>query len=103
MLSRREIKKILSCAWEDHILNINLCVKFVIPLIFTEIQRKGIRLFNKSNSLSLMYRWFIYVTMEPWKVPRQGHFIFVLFIRLFRKDNTLKNLYELPVLLRVAT
>jgi len=45
----------LSYMWEDHVLNINLCIKFVIPLIFTEIQRKGIGLFNKSNSVSLMY------------------------------------------------
>jgi len=35
--------------------NINLCVKFVI---FTDIQRKEIRLFNKSNGVSFMYRWF---------------------------------------------
>jgi len=61
----------ISYAWEDHVLNIKLCVEFVIPLIFTEIQRKGIRFFNKSNDVSLVYRRFIYV---------QGHFIFVVFI-----------------------
>jgi len=43
----------------DHVLNNNLCVKFVTPFIFTEIQRKGIRLFNKSNGVSFMYWWFI--------------------------------------------
>jgi len=57
--------KKLSYVLEDHVLNINLCVKFVIPLVFTEIQRKGIRFFNKrNNNVSLMYRWFIYITME---------------------------------------
>ena len=77
-LSRKENKK-LSYAWEDHVLNINLCVKFVIPLIFTEIQRKGITLFNKNNGVNLMYRRFIYVSMELWKALPQGHFIFVIF------------------------
>jgi len=56
--------KKLSYAWKDHVLNINLCVKFVILLIFTEIQRKGIRLFNKSNRVSFMYLRFVYVSME---------------------------------------
>jgi len=46
--------------WEDHILNINLCVKLVIPFIFTGIQRLKIGLFYKSNSLSLVHRWFIF-------------------------------------------
>ena len=65
---------------EDYVLNNNLYIKLVIPLIFTDIQRKQIRLFNKTNGVSFMYRWFIYVTMEHWIVPRQGHFIFVIFI-----------------------
>jgi len=78
-LSSRETKKI-SYAWEDHVLNTNLCVKFVIPLIFTEIQRKGITFFNKSKGVSLMYRRFIYVSMELWEVPWESHFIFVIFI-----------------------
>jgi len=49
MLSRRETKKFLSNTREDYVSKINLCVKLVIPLIFTEIQRKGIRLLNESN------------------------------------------------------
>jgi len=49
---------------EDYVLNNNLYIKLVIPLIFTDIQRKQIRLFNKTNGVSFMYRWFIYVTME---------------------------------------
>ena len=91
-------KKILSYAREDHVLNNNLCVKFVIPLIFTEIRRKVIRLFNKGNGVSFM--WFIYVTMELWKVPRQDHFIFVIsinFTGLFQllryDDRLLENLF----------
>jgi len=72
--------KWLSYAWEDHVLNVNLCVKFVIPLIFTEIYRKGLRFFNKSDGVSLMYRRSVYAAMELWKVPQQGHFIFVIFI-----------------------
>ena len=66
----------------DHVLNINVFVKFVIPLIFTDVQRKGIRLLNKSNAVIFMYPWFVYVTTELWKVSRQGHFIFVIFINL---------------------
>jgi len=51
---------------------------------FHKIQRKGIRLFNKSNGISFMNRRFTYVSMEICgvsmeKVPRQGHFIFVIF------------------------
>ena len=42
--------------------------------------KKGIRLFNKSNGVNLMCRRFIYFSMELWKVPWQGHFIFVIFI-----------------------
>jgi len=37
--SGRETKW-LPYAWEDHVLNINLCVKFVITHIFTETLRK---------------------------------------------------------------
>jgi len=59
---------------------INLCVKFVIPLIFTEVQPKEIKLFNRSNSKSFMYRWFIQVAMKHWMVTQQGHLIFVIFI-----------------------
>jgi len=44
-------------------LNINLCVKFVTPLIFRDIERVKIRLFNKSNGVSFMYQGFIYVTI----------------------------------------
>jgi len=44
-----EGKQNLSHAGGDHVLIINLCVKFMIPLIFTDIQRKKIRLFNKSE------------------------------------------------------
>ena len=78
--SGRETKW-LSYAWEDHVLNINLCVKSVIPLIFTEIYRRGVRFFNKSNGVSLMYRRFAYVAVGLWEVPQQGHFIFVIFIK----------------------
>jgi len=63
MLSRSETKEIFY-AGKDHILNITLWVKFVIPLIFTEIQRKRIRLFNKCNGVCFMSGWFIYVTKE---------------------------------------
>jgi len=62
-LSRRENKK-LSYAWADHVLNIHLCVKFVVPFIFTQIQREEMRLFNKNNGASLMYGRLIYVSME---------------------------------------
>ena len=69
-LSRREIKK-LSYAWEDHVLNINLCVKFVIPLIFTEMQIKWISLFNKSNRVSIIYRRFIFIFYLPtWQLQK---------------------------------
>jgi len=34
---QRQETKWLSYAWEDHVLNSNLCIKSVIPLIFTEI------------------------------------------------------------------
>ena len=46
--------------WEDHILNANLRVKLVIPFIFTSIQRVKTCLFDKSNRVCLMYRWFVY-------------------------------------------
>ena len=32
-------------------------------------------LFNKSDDVSFMYRWFIYVTMKASIVPRQCHFL----------------------------
>jgi len=57
---QRQRNKMIILRVGDHVLNINLC-EFVIPLIFTEIQRKGIRFFNKSNDVSLTYRRFIYV------------------------------------------
>ena len=80
--AQREGKQNLSHAGEDPVLNVNLCVKFVIPLIFTDIQRMKIRLINKSNAVSFMYRCFFYVTMEHWIVPRRGHCIFVIFVNL---------------------
>jgi len=42
--------------------------------------KKGIRFFTKSNDVSLTYRRSVYVAMGLWKVPQQGHFIFVIFI-----------------------
>ena len=46
-----EGNKNISYTWEDHVLNIHFCVKFVIPIIFTQIWKKGIRLFNNSNDV----------------------------------------------------
>jgi len=58
----------------------DLCVKLVVPFIFVDIQEVKIWLFNKSDDVSFMYRWFIYVTMKQSIVPRQGHFlVFVIF------------------------
>jgi len=60
--------------------NITLCVKLVVPFIFADIQGVKIWLFNKSDDVSFMYRWFIYVTMKQSIMPRQGHFlVFVIF------------------------
>ena len=78
--SGRETKR-LPYVWKDHILNINLCVKSVIPLIFTEIWRRGVRFFNKSKGVSLIYRRFAYFPVGLWKVPQEGHFIFVIFVK----------------------
>jgi len=76
-------KKILSHAGEDHAVNMNLCVKLVVPFIFADIQRVKIWLFNnKSDGVSFVYRWFIYVTMEQSIVPGQGHLIFLSFLKL---------------------
>ena len=61
-------------------MNINLCAKLVVSFIFADIHGVKIRLFNKSDDASFMYRWLIYVTMEQSIVPRQGHFlVFVIF------------------------
>ena len=49
-------------------------------LCFADIQGVKNWLFNKSDDVSFMYRWFIYVTMKQSIAPRQGHFlIFVIF------------------------
>jgi len=57
-----------------------ICVKLAIPFIFTVIQRVKTGLFGKSNSVSYMYRWFVYDSMEHWIVPRQGHLTRALFL-----------------------
>ena len=43
-------------------------------------KERGIRFFNESNGVSLMYRRLAYVAVGLWKVPLQGHFMFVIFI-----------------------
>jgi len=58
-----EGKQNLSDAGEDVVLNINMCINFVIPLIFTDIQRVKIRLFNKSNGR------LVHVWESHWKRP----------------------------------
>jgi len=45
-------------------LNIYLCVKLMIPFIFTVICRALKLGFKKRKDVSFMYRWFIYDTME---------------------------------------
>jgi len=60
--------------------NINLCIKLVVPFIFADIQGVKIWLFNKSDNVSFMYRWFIYI-MKPSIVLRQGH-LFLSFLQL---------------------
>jgi len=60
---------------KDHVLNINLCGELVILLTFAHIQTAKTGLFGKSNSVSFMFRRFVYNAMEHWIVPRQGHFI----------------------------
>ena len=48
----------------DHVLNINLCVTLAISFIITLIQRVKTWLFGESNSVSVMYRWFIYDAID---------------------------------------
>jgi len=45
---------------EDHVLNIDLHVNYVIPFIFTDIQRVTTWLFDKSNCVCFMQRWLVY-------------------------------------------
>ena len=54
-----------------------------MPFVFTLIQRVKTGLYGKSNSETFMYRWFVYDSTEQWIVPRQGHFIFVIFVLCF--------------------
>jgi len=72
-------QKILSRAGEDHAVNINLCVKLVVPLILADTQRAKIS-FNKRDDVSFMYWWFIYVIMKQSIVLQKRHLlVFVVF------------------------
>jgi len=51
-----ETGKLLSHVGEDHVVNINLCAKLVVPFIFADIQGVKIWLFNKSGDVRFMYR-----------------------------------------------
>jgi len=61
---------------EDHVLNVNLRVKLVIPFIFTDIQRVKTWLFDKCKGTYCVQRWFIYSAMALWIVSRQNHLVF---------------------------
>jgi len=52
-----------SHAGKDHVMNINLCDKMMMPFVFTDVQRGKTWLFGKSNSVSFMHRWFVYYAM----------------------------------------
>ena len=45
---------------EDHVLNVDLRVNYVIPFIFTDIQRVTTWLFDKSNGVCFVQRRLVY-------------------------------------------
>jgi len=79
---KRETKNYLTCG-RFVLWILILCVKLVVSFIFADIQRAKLWLFNKSNGVNFMYRWFIYVTMEQSIVPRQGHVIFFVIFTIW--------------------
>jgi len=48
---------------EDHVLNINLHIKLLILLIFTDIQGVKVCLFHEGNNVSSMLSWLIYCAL----------------------------------------
>jgi len=54
---------------ENHVLNVTLHITLVTTFIFPDIQRVKSWLFNKSNSVSFMWWWYIYYSMLAKETP----------------------------------